>query len=745
MHIDHNPKKLLAFIILTYAIFIFIVIQIISWSLYYSFEKFGTQLTNSLAEKNLSIAANSVEKNFDEVKRYCQQIFVDNYIISLMYGDLSDQQKLNEITSRLTNSFSILSTNIYSIYVYNKNHDYFYCTDQTYSNFSAAFFDKEIYDIIKEARVADFTPFLRSIPDPNNLKKSIYVYSIILYDKYSDKKSSDAALVVNIKAEPLIKLLESMKYPDNSNYLILSTDGTIVGSSDKKDLFKKITNDKSMRKVLENINGSGSYMSRIGNSTFFSCYAYSPVLKWNFVSSTPYDILYSSVAKIKHTTLVINILVLALSILVSFILSRNINIPIKLLINKTISYENIKKGNFISFRRDILSNLLQKGVNFNNLSNCFKEFNINLDLNKYLILIHVRIDNASAFYETYVAKDRGLMLFSVGNILSEIIQETFQNESVESDSDFLDVLVNVDKYSSKEAHDILNKLLLKSQEEILRHLKFSVTFTVSECISDLQNLSDEYDKVVELSNTRLVRGHAAIIYTTEINLPSDEFTYPLNNEKQLFDLLLLAKLQAANAVYNDMAQTASERSYNDIIQFFTQLALSMNSFINRLNSATNSGIDFEFYRFGIFLNKAETIQEINRRFEQMFSEICDSLESSVKEDKNSELLSIVDDYIEVNYHDPNLSLNMIADHIRKSPTYLSRLYKKQSGKSIPDSINDLRLKKSMELLSSTSSKIEDICNSIGFPNEKYFYLFFKKHVGITPTEYRIRKPEARIL
>ena len=568
MQIDGNPRKLFAFIILSYAIFIFIVIQIISWSLYYSFEKFGTQLTNSLAEKNLSVAANSVQKNFDEVKQFCQQIFVDNYIIGLMYGDVSDQQKLNEITTRLTNSFSILSTNIYSIYVYNKNHDFFYCTDQTYSNSSAAFFDKEIFDIIKEAKAPDFTPVLRRIPDSSNLKKSIYVYSIILYDKYSDKKSSDAALVVNIKAEPLIKLLESMKNPDNSSYLILSTDGKIVGSSNKNDLFKNVINDKSMRKVLDNINGSGSFMSRIGNSAFFSCYVYSPVLKWNFVNTTPYDIVYSSVAKIKHTTLIINILVLAFSILVSFILSRNINIPIKRLINKTNSYENIKKGNFISFRRDILSNLLQKGANFNNLSNCFKEFNINLDLNKYLILIHARIDNASVFYETYVAKDRSLILFSIGNILGEIIHEAFQNESVESDSDFLDVLVNVDRYTSKEAYDILKKLLLKAQEEVLHHLNFSITLTVSECISELQNLSDEYDKVVELSNNRFVRGHAAIIYTNEINQPSDEFTYPLNNEKQLFDLLLLGKLQAAIAIYNEMVQTVSDRSYNDINSVF---------------------------------------------------------------------------------------------------------------------------------------------------------------------------------
>lgn len=235
-----------------------------------------------------------------------------------------------------------------------------------------------------------------------------------------------------------------------------------------------------------------------------------------------------------------------------------------------------------------------------------------------------------------------------------------------------------------------------------------------------------------------MKGYSSIIYTTESELSPGVFSYPLNSEKQFFDLLLLGKLQAASKVYNEMIQNAVLYSYDDIIRFFTQFALSANSFVTKLNATANTEIDFEFYKFNNFLSKAETIGEINSMFELLFKEICDALEPG-KEDKNNVLISSINSYIEKNYYDPNISIQTVADHLDKSISYVGRLYKKYSGVSIPDYINELRLKKSMELLSGSTSRIEEICKIIGFPNEKYFYLFFKKHVGITPNEYRNRK------
>jgi len=744
MKIENNSRKFFAFIIISNAIFIFIVIQSITWLLYYNFENSGTKMINSLAEKNLEMTVNTVQKEFDSIESYCQYLFINKDVINLMYrnGNVKEQDELDSITFRLNASNSIISPYIYSIYIYNKQSEYIYCTDQTFSNETSLFYDKDIVNIIKQARITDFAPVLRSIPDPYHPNENLYVYSLILYDKYSNQKLSDAALVVNIKVEPFMKMLESVNYQKGSSYLVLSTDGMIINSTNKEELFKNILDDKNKGNIMKNIFGSSSFNFKIGKSIYQTNYQYSSALKWNFVYTTPYDILYNNIEIIKQRTLIICLIVLAIAILISYILSRNINIPIKNLINKTISYEKSKKDNFIFFRRDILANLFQDDANFESLSNCFKEYNINLNLNKNLVLVHAKIDHTSQLYEAYDVKERKLILFSVGNIICEILHDAFVAEIVESDKDFLDILMNVT--TDKEMNDTLKCLLSKAQKEVFKHLNLSVSFTVSEQITTLQNLSKVYSKIIEFSNYRLMAGYSSIIFASEIEPVSRIFTYPFNNEKQLFDFLLLGKFPEAYAKYNEMVQNVVEYSCNDVIAFYTQLSLSFNSFINKLNSTANTRIDFNLYTFNMFLNKAETIEEINSKFELLFKEICDALEPN-KEEKSKELISIINDYIEKNYHDSNFSLNTVADYIDKSPAYLGRLYRGLAGVSIPDYINELRLKKAMELLSGSNVKIEEICRSIGFPTEKYFYIFFKKHIGITPNEYRSRKPGSGVV
>jgi hypothetical protein len=135
-----------------------------------------------------------------------------------------------------------------------------------------------------------------------------------MYDKSSNKKSSDSALVVNIKIDPTINILKSMKSKDKSNCFILDSDGNIVGSPESKDLFNNIYNEKYISKILSNTSGSGSFTYEKDGNLLFMSYLYSPVLQWTFVNTTPYGLAYSKVEGMKHTTLMINIMILLLAI-----------------------------------------------------------------------------------------------------------------------------------------------------------------------------------------------------------------------------------------------------------------------------------------------------------------------------------------------------------------------------------------------------------------------------------------------
>ena len=101
----------------------------------------------------------------------------------------------------------------------------------------------------------------------------------------------------------------------------------------------------------------------------------------------------------------------------------------------------------------------------------------------------------------------------------------------------------------------------------------------------------------------------------------------------------------------------------------------------------------------------------------------------------SSLIGDVIDYINLNIQN-NLSVNEIANLFYVSPTYLSRTFKKETGISVIEYINKLRIKYSTLLLIDTCLPIQDIGRIIGINDINYFSRVFKKYMNETPTQYR---------
>lgn len=84
----------------------------------------------------------------------------------------------------------------------------------------------------------------------------------------------------------------------------------------------------------------------------------------------------------------------------------------------------------------------------------------------------------------------------------------------------------------------------------------------------------------------------------------------------------------------------------------------------------------------------------------------------------------------------DLSLKALAELLNINASYLSTLFKRETGQTLTDFVNQRRVKLALQLLSTTKLQIQTIAQHCGIPDINYFSKIFKKYTQKTPKEYR---------
>ncbi|TDN98390.1 AraC family transcriptional regulator [Sunxiuqinia elliptica] len=107
-------------------------------------------------------------------------------------------------------------------------------------------------------------------------------------------------------------------------------------------------------------------------------------------------------------------------------------------------------------------------------------------------------------------------------------------------------------------------------------------------------------------------------------------------------------------------------------------------------------------------------------------------------DKESSLNRITQtlDYIAQNYTQ-KLTLDDIASKFNMSISAFSNFFKRKTGKTVINYINELRISEACKLLSLTDKNIAEVAFECGFNNLSNFNRTFKEVTSKTPKEYRL--------
>ncbi|HHX11805.1 MAG TPA: helix-turn-helix transcriptional regulator, partial [Clostridiales bacterium] len=91
------------------------------------------------------------------------------------------------------------------------------------------------------------------------------------------------------------------------------------------------------------------------------------------------------------------------------------------------------------------------------------------------------------------------------------------------------------------------------------------------------------------------------------------------------------------------------------------------------------------------------------------------------------------------YHDSEISVDALSQYLNVSGTYFSTLFKKEKGINFINYLTNVRMEKALHLLNTTEEKTYNIAEKVGYTEPNYFSYVFKKHYGVSPSNYRKSK------
>jgi two-component system response regulator YesN len=103
--------------------------------------------------------------------------------------------------------------------------------------------------------------------------------------------------------------------------------------------------------------------------------------------------------------------------------------------------------------------------------------------------------------------------------------------------------------------------------------------------------------------------------------------------------------------------------------------------------------------------------------------------------RSGELIREVIEYLKQHYRD-NINLGDVSGHFYVTPQYLSRRFRKKTGLTFVEYLEDIRLEKAEEYLTSSDTKITDISELVGYLDPNYFSRIFKRKYRLSPSSYR---------
>lgn len=366
-----------------------------------------------------------------------------------------------------------------------------------------------------------------------------------------------------------------------------------------------------------------------------------------------------------------------------------------------------------------------------------KMFDLHFVGNRYMVVLVRPAGNENMFTD-YASdlRDGGQVGLIVSSIFSELLGEQFKCFPANLDDRYA-FLLNFGEIDEQKATSAVATIC----RDAVKFIKDNFMLELRVCVSDVcEGLHPLHEMFRE---TDMVSGDANTVYTDGVCVRAEGgmITGPKRPEpsieKQYLNALVTQDFQTALQLTLDRIRTLyTENGKPDLERVKMFLNMRLHTTGNVLATPMNTlGADGRNLGEDLMhMDSCSTMEEVESALTQIFSNL-DNHFNAAPSDYTGTTGKVIN-LISKKYMEPDLSVEMICDCLGKSRSYLSRMFKENTGMNLLDYLHTTRLTEAKKLLNETDLGISEIASKVGYYSGWTLARVFKRYEGITPTAYR---------
>lgn len=583
-----------------------------------------------------------------------------------------------------------------------------------------------------------------------------------LYRSNNLNSSTKGIIVINVYEEKLAALIQSEKNEQISSGIMMNETGSVIAATDTKLLYQDIKNLEYVEKALQSEEKGGYGISE--DKTMLYTYERSDLYDWIYINTYSMEEMSAQTRRIVITGIMMSLLILLAVAVCAIIASMFFSKPIRRLVDEINTFntepeEGINRNELtyligaigkIKEREQNLQErlteketaarwaVIQNLIHGEHLLKKERELLENYFIWHHFIVCFMVTDKFTGYEKSTTHEQRKAHRTFIHNFIQNIFPSEYIVDSVRYDIPNIVLIINLKDYDSAKVKKIMDASLGELQAAYKRETSWELSIGVSQVHSQFDGVALCVEEAYEALKRRLQLGKGRIIFYQQPDERQIETYNSFLHEKRIMNFIEtgdMHKLKEELALMAENLKKMTSISVENIMLVFNQLIGATMMYLNRNNY--NAGMilgGMESNLYEVILEK-ETIDESIEYLESVYEKIIDyqNLESGM--DSHDYVRELLDE-LKRNYR-KDIDFEEISDKLGVSYSYLRKIVKNKTGKSLIDNMNQIRIEEVKRQLEQTDYPLSKIALMVGYNNVQSLNRFFKKYEGIAPNEYKI--------